>query len=104
MSSAVANALHAATAAVSFAAMRERSKFGVAIAAMMAMIATTIINSISVKPLLFMFVVPLQRCWKIESFWIGLEQFVPIPLFDISGILCHIATFIKIRVGTVVNS
>src|SRR5579862_490436 len=53
MSSAVQNALQAATAAVSLAAMRLRSKFGIAIAAIMAIIATTIINSISVKPLLF---------------------------------------------------
>src|SRR5207244_1934005 len=53
MSSAVQNALQAATAAVSLAAMRLRSKFGMAIAAIMAIMATTIINSISVKPLLF---------------------------------------------------
>ena len=46
--------LHAATAAVSLAAMRERSRLGIAIAAMMAMMATTIISSISVKPLVFM--------------------------------------------------
>src|SRR5579862_2634552 len=54
MSSAVQNALQAATAAVSLAAMRLRSKFGMAIAAIMAIIATTIINSISVNPLTFM--------------------------------------------------
>src|SRR5579862_3082700 len=54
MSSAVQNALQAATAAVSLAAMRLRSKLGIAIAAIMAMMATTIINSISVNPLLFM--------------------------------------------------
>src|SRR5579862_690910 len=54
MSSAVQNALQAATAAVSLAAMRLRSKFGIAIAAIIAMMATTIINSISVNPLTFM--------------------------------------------------
>src|SRR6185295_3729011 len=59
MSSAVQNALHAATAAVSLAAMRLRSKFGIAIAAMMAIMATTIINSISVNPLLFIFSLPI---------------------------------------------
>jgi hypothetical protein len=37
----------------SLAARRERSKFGIAIAAMIAMIATTIISSMSVKPLFF---------------------------------------------------
>src|SRR6478736_2169357 len=62
MSSAVAKALQAATAAVSFAAMRERSKFGIAIAAIIAMMATTIISSISVNPLLFMTLPPKMEC------------------------------------------
>src|SRR4029077_573082 len=39
------------TAEASLAAMRERSKFGMAIAAMIKMIATTISNSINEKPL-----------------------------------------------------
>src|SRR5262249_33031366 len=39
-----------ATAEASLAAMRERIKFGIAIAAMIRMIATTISNSISEKP------------------------------------------------------
>jgi hypothetical protein len=39
-------------AAASLAAMRARSRFGIAMAAMISMIATTINNSISEKPLL----------------------------------------------------
>ena len=39
------------TAEASFAAMRERSRFGIAIAAMIRMIATTINNSINENPL-----------------------------------------------------
>jgi hypothetical protein len=39
-----------ATADASLAAMRARSKFGIAIAAMIRMIATTISNSIKEKP------------------------------------------------------
>ena len=41
------------TADASLAAMRARSKFGMAIAAMIKMIATTISNSISEKPFCF---------------------------------------------------
>jgi len=41
------------TAEASLAAMRARSKFGIAIAAMIKMIATTISNSISEKPFCF---------------------------------------------------
>src|ERR1700722_12522301 len=44
------------TAEASLAAIRERSKFGIAIAAMMRMIATTINNSISEKPFCFLFI------------------------------------------------
>jgi fructose-specific phosphotransferase system IIC component len=39
-----------AEAEASFAAMRERIRFGIAMAAMIKMIATTISNSISEKP------------------------------------------------------
>src|SRR5271156_2186553 len=42
-----------ATADASFAAIRARSRFGIAIAAMIKMIATTISNSISEKPFCF---------------------------------------------------
>src|SRR5216683_3297613 len=42
-----------ATADDSFAAMRARNRFGIAIAAMMRMMATTISNSISEKPFCF---------------------------------------------------
>jgi hypothetical protein len=41
------------TAEDSFAAIRARSKFGIAMAAMIRMIATTINNSISEKPFCF---------------------------------------------------
>src|SRR5436853_5383959 len=41
------------TADASLAAIRERSKFGIAMAAMIRMIATTISNSISEKPFCF---------------------------------------------------
>ena len=44
-------ALQDAAAAVALAAIRERSKLGIAMAAMMAMMATTIISSMSVNPL-----------------------------------------------------
>src|ERR1700677_2429238 len=44
------------TADASFAAMRARSKFGIAMAAMIKMIATTISNSISEKPFWFFFI------------------------------------------------
>lgn len=46
------------TAEASLAAMRDRSKLGIAIAAIMRMIATTINNSISEKPLDFRKVQP----------------------------------------------
>ena len=42
------------TAEASLAAMRARSKFGIAIAAMIKIIATTISNSISEKPFCFL--------------------------------------------------
>jgi hypothetical protein len=43
------------TADASLAAMRERSKFGMAIAAMIRMIATTMSSSMSEKPFWFFF-------------------------------------------------
>src|SRR5258708_6620031 len=43
------------TAEASLAAIRERSRFGMAMAAMIRMIATTISNSISEKPFWFFF-------------------------------------------------
>jgi hypothetical protein len=46
------------TAEASFAAMRERSKFGIAIAAMIKMIATTIKSSIREKPFCFFMLSP----------------------------------------------
>src|ERR1700726_1029389 len=46
----------------SFAAVRSRSRFGIAIAAMIRIIATTISNSISEKPFCFpMFLFPLSK-------------------------------------------
>ena len=45
------------TAEASLAAIRDRSKFGIAMAAMIKMIATTISNSISQKPFCFSFIV-----------------------------------------------
>jgi hypothetical protein len=45
------------TADASFAAIFDRIKFGIAIAAMIKMIATTINNSISEKPLCFLIIV-----------------------------------------------
>src|SRR3990172_11001936 len=45
----------------SLAAMRERNKFGTAIAAMIKMIATTINNSINEKPFCFFMYLPLQN-------------------------------------------
>src|SRR6202041_37108 len=45
------------TADASLAAMRARSKFGIAIAAMIKIIATTMSNSISEKPFWFLFIV-----------------------------------------------
>src|SRR6266404_4498159 len=51
------------TAEASFAAMRERSKFGMAMAAMIRMIATTISSSINEKPFcLRMKSLSLQHC------------------------------------------
>src|SRR5271156_2478404 len=47
------------TADASLAAMRERSKFGIAIAAMIKMIATTISNSMSEKPFCLLFILHL---------------------------------------------
>src|ERR1700735_155099 len=43
------------TAEASFAAIRDRSRLGIAIAAIIRMIATTINNSISEKPFCFLF-------------------------------------------------
>src|ERR1700722_5352836 len=45
------------TAEASLAAMRARSKFGIAMAAMIKIIATTISNSINEKPFCFLFIV-----------------------------------------------
>src|SRR5579863_7562355 len=45
------------TADASLAAIFERSRFGIAMAAMIRMIATTISNSISEKPFCFLFIV-----------------------------------------------
>jgi len=47
---AVVNVRRVATAEASFAAIRERMRFGIAMAAMIKMIATTISSSISEKP------------------------------------------------------
>src|ERR1700688_1543187 len=47
-----------AAAEASLAAMRERIRFGIAIAAMIRMIATTINNSISEKPCCFCIALP----------------------------------------------
>jgi hypothetical protein len=44
------------TADASFAAIRARSKFGIAIAAMIRMMATTISSSMSEKPFWFFFI------------------------------------------------
>src|SRR5208282_279898 len=54
------------TADASFAAIRDRSRLGIAIAAMIKMIATTISNSISENPFWFFFIVsPRSRGSKI---------------------------------------
>src|SRR5271155_5976635 len=49
------------TADASFAAMRDRSRLGMAMAAMIKIIATTISNSISEKPFCFLFIVSPRR-------------------------------------------
>src|SRR5579862_5263125 len=49
------------TAEASLAAIRERSRFGIAIAAMIKIIATTINNSISEKPFCCFFILPFPR-------------------------------------------
>src|SRR5579862_7050031 len=54
------------TAEASFAAMRERSRFGIAMAAMIRMIATTISNSISEKPFCFL-MVPFFPFWYLRK-------------------------------------
>src|SRR5208282_1030169 len=51
------------TAEASLAAMRERSRFGMAMAAMIKMMATTINNSISEKPLFVLFIV---LSWRVN--------------------------------------
>src|SRR5258707_15723712 len=56
------------TAEASFAAIRDRSRFGMAIAAMIRMIATTISNSIREKPFcLFMILVLLERIQRAKG-------------------------------------
>jgi len=57
-------------AELSLALMRDRSRFGIAMAAMMAMIATTIINSISVKPL-FLLITPTSSSLSALSLPLG---------------------------------
>src|ERR1700685_2555178 len=59
------------TADASLAAMRARSKFGIAIAAMIKMIATTISNSISEKPFCLLFISSLfgPTAKKREFIW-----------------------------------
>src|SRR5436853_2374647 len=53
------------TADDSFAAMRARSKFGIAMAAMIKIIATTISNSINEKPFCFRIVI----LFSVEANW-----------------------------------
>jgi hypothetical protein len=55
----------------SLAAMRARSKFGIAMAAMIRMIATTISNSISEKP----------SCLRMQEFLLTFRLQCPSPLF-----------------------
>jgi len=56
------------TADASLAAIRERSKFGIAIAAMIKIIATTISNSISEKPDSLALVMSLSSKMKVPSY------------------------------------
>src|SRR4029077_12134950 len=53
------------TAEASFAAIRDRSKFGMAIAAMIRMIATTISNSIREKPFCFFMMLDLLEKFSV---------------------------------------
>src|SRR5580704_13418749 len=69
-----------ATADDSLAAMRARSKFGIAIAAMIRMIATTISSSISEKPF----------CFRI-SFFPSCDSFVNMLVTD-DAVVLHICT------------
>src|SRR5271163_2860744 len=65
------------TAEASFAAMRDRSRLGIAMAAMIKMIATTISNSISEKPFCFLFIVsPRSRGSKIVLY--SLAGYAPV--------------------------
>src|SRR5438105_9262643 len=60
------------TADASLAAMRARSKFGIAIAAMIRMIATTISNSINEKPFCFRISFSLfsdLKFWSLPTHW-----------------------------------
>src|SRR5437762_679319 len=86
------------TADASLAAMRARSKFGIAIAAMIKMIATTISNSISEKPFCFRIsFVPSspfkKSCglsrpnWRYVRHFIGQSRKLPLARFDCVQVL-----------------
>jgi hypothetical protein len=60
------------TAEDSFAAIRDRRRFGIAMAAMIKMIATTISNSIREKPFCFFMMLDLlenMKCQSTHSKW-----------------------------------
>src|SRR5579871_4003077 len=63
------------TADASLAAMRERSKFGIAMAAMIKMIATTISNSINEKPFCFLFIFS-PRSTAPNLYWYSLPGYL----------------------------
>jgi hypothetical protein len=68
------------TAEAWLAAIRERSKFGIAIAAMIRMIATTINNSISEKPRGPFFILPSSLIFLVLSYCLpALVQFACHP-------------------------
>src|SRR5579862_16818 len=85
-------------AADSLAAIRARSKFGIAIAAMIRMIATTISNSISEKPFCFRISIFPSLCVSIFGLYdpvaLDIALTCPKPLVTmVSGSLCGKALF-----------
>src|SRR5271169_3020128 len=73
----------------SLAAIRARSRFGIAIAAMIRMIATTISSSISEKPFCFL----IFNCPRLQfGMWLGVQLACTIalrgPEFQVTEVIC----------------
>src|SRR5262245_5723252 len=77
------------TAEDSLAAMRARSKLGIAMAAMIRMIATTINNSINEKPFCFRFIITLSSYFTQHFKSLSSQDFLPKAATRPVGAFCQ---------------